>query len=125
VNAPVKSLGTYIPLELIHPLITVHSSGIAPVRGRDLVAYFFLTEPEQSSGHVHSKELESVLYTTTCTVILPLPNRTNNVVHTAAEEVVGVAVADRTMNQVGYRRNIHFHLRNLPLGIHHHLCMPR
>jgi hypothetical protein len=50
-------------------------------------------------------------------------NRANNVVHIAAEEVVGVAVADRMMNQVGYRRNNHFHLRSLLLGILHHLCM--
>jgi len=52
-------------------------------------------------------------------------NRTNNVVHIAAGEVAGVAVADRMMNQVGYRRNNHFHLRNLLLGILHHLCMPK
>ena len=52
-------------------------------------------------------------------------NRTNNVVHIAAEEVAGVAVADRMMNQAGYRRNNHFHLRNLLPEILHRLCTPR
>jgi hypothetical protein len=52
-------------------------------------------------------------------------NRTNNVVHTAAEGVAGVAVADRMMNQVGYRRNIHFHLRNLLPRNLHRLGMPK